>query len=206
MHAPRYSSEVEWPRTARHPRRKVKLREVSAHDAVLQREGSSETASAEPTTRWIETTICAGPFVAPSDRLFGAAEEINMKTAPDNIHDQIKERRNQEIRREHTEPHVRDRTRQELQCYEQPHDGRRAAAASQHILKGRRSRQTLLRPGQNARRGVERTGTGRALAQPYADSHRRMGAGVRPSPLGNDRCRPDDMSVPAAMSDRASDA
>ena len=45
----------------------------------------SDAAAAGPTVLWIETTVCARPFVAPRDRLLGAAEHTYMSTEPYNL-------------------------------------------------------------------------------------------------------------------------
>jgi hypothetical protein len=42
----------------------------------------SDAAAAGATVLWIETTVCARPFVAPRDRLLGAAEHTYMNTEP----------------------------------------------------------------------------------------------------------------------------
>ena len=43
----------------------------------------SDAAAAGPTARCVETIVCARPFIAPRERLFGAAEETNINTEPD---------------------------------------------------------------------------------------------------------------------------
>lgn len=43
---------------------------------------NNDAAAAGPTVRCIATIVCATPFVAPSERLFGAAENMYIITAP----------------------------------------------------------------------------------------------------------------------------
>jgi hypothetical protein len=43
---------------------------------------NSDAEAAGPIVRWIEAIICAIPFVAPSDRLLGAADDTYINTAP----------------------------------------------------------------------------------------------------------------------------
>ena len=43
----------------------------------------SDVAAAGPSARCVETIVCARPFMAPREHLFGAAEETNTNTEPD---------------------------------------------------------------------------------------------------------------------------
>ncbi len=49
----------------------------------VRENAKSQSAAAGPTMRWIDATICARPFVAPSDRLLRMAEEMYIYEAPD---------------------------------------------------------------------------------------------------------------------------
>ena len=49
----------------------------------IKENANSQSATTGPAMRWIATTVCARPFVTPSDRLLGTEEETNMYIAPD---------------------------------------------------------------------------------------------------------------------------
>ena len=50
---------------------------------MFREKANSDAAAAGATVRWIETIVCARPFVAPKDRLLGAEDDTYMKTEPD---------------------------------------------------------------------------------------------------------------------------
>jgi hypothetical protein len=50
--------------------------------SFLTEKAKRDAAAAGATVLWIETTVCARPFVAPRDRLLGAAEHTYMNTEP----------------------------------------------------------------------------------------------------------------------------
>ena len=50
------------------------------HMSLARENANREAAAAGATMRCTATTVCASPFVAPRERLFGAAAAMNMNT------------------------------------------------------------------------------------------------------------------------------
>jgi hypothetical protein len=88
----------------------------------LARENANrEAAAAGATMRCTATTVCASPFVAPSERLFGAAAAMNMNTESGRGRGSTSATQQIAESDKRTESHVGDAYRRELQHDKQPH-------------------------------------------------------------------------------------